>query len=100
MTTETQTATDTPNDKPARPNAAHGQPHTVSNPNDVARLVLLQIERVNTKKDELTIATKTLSDTAKQLVRAYAEQATVIARLQQRVKALEEKPEAGNATAN
>ena len=34
------------------------------------------------------------------ILRTYAEQTTVIAKLQQRVKALEEKPEAGNNTVN
>jgi hypothetical protein len=102
MTTEAQAAptADTTNEKPGRAAATRGKPRTISNPNDVASLVLMQIDQVNSKKDDLTIAVKSLADTAKQLVRTYAEQTTVIAKLQQRVKALEEKPDAGNNTVN
>jgi hypothetical protein len=66
------------------------QPRVITNPNDVAGLFMMQIDAVNSKKDELTIAIKSLADTTKQLVRAYAQQATVIAKLQERVKELEE----------
>lgn len=102
MTTEAQDApaSDTTTEKLDRASAARAKPRTISNPNDVANLVLMQIDQVNSKKDDLTIAVKNLADTAKQLVRTYAEQTTVIAKLQQRVKALEEKPEAGNNTVN
>lgn len=65
----------------------------LSNPNDVAGLVMMQIDQVNTKKDELTIAVKGLADTTKQLVRAYAQQQQVIGKLAERVKKLEDKPE-------
>ncbi len=61
----------------------------ITNPNDVASVVLMQIDAVNAKKDELTIAIKGLTDTAKQLVRVYAEHATAIQKLQGRVKKLE-----------
>lgn len=95
MTTEAQTATST-----AKPNgqqrAKSGKsPRVIRNPSDVASLVLMQIDAVNAKKDELTIAVKGLADTTKQLVRAYAEQAAVIEKLVKRLKALEEK--AGDA---
>lgn len=63
----------------------------VSHPGDVAGLVMMQVDAVNAKKDELTIAIKGLTDTAKQLVRAYAEHTQAIAKLQQRIKVLEEK---------
>lgn len=65
------------------------QPRVISSPNDVASLVLMQIDAVSAKKDDLTIAIKGLTDTTKQLVRAYAEHAKTIQRLQQRVRALE-----------
>lgn len=68
-----------------------GKPRIISNPNDVAGLVMMQIDNVNAKKDDLTIAIKGLADTAKQLVRAYAQQQQVIAKLAKRVKELEEK---------
>ncbi len=75
---------------------------------DVAGLVMMQIDAVNSKKDDLTIAIKGLADdrqgwrkcrkrrssfsaTAKQLVRAYAQQQAVIEKLGKRVKELEAK---------
>ena len=86
MTTEA-----TPNAKEAgkNRNAAKGKPRIISNPKDVAGLVMMQIDNVNAKKDDLTIAVKGLADTAKQLVRAYAQQQQVIAKLAERVKKLE-----------
>lgn len=67
------------------------QPRVISRPGDVAGIVMMQVDAVNAKKDELTIAIKGLTDTAKQLVRAYAEHAQAIVKLQQRIKILEEK---------
>lgn len=64
-------------------------PRVITNPGDVASVVLMQVDNVNAKKDELTIAIKGLTDTAKQLVRAYAEHAKAIQKLQARIKALE-----------
>lgn len=72
-------------------NQTKGKPRVISHPNDVAGLVMMQIDNVNAKKDELTIAVKGLADTAKQLVRAYAQQQQVIGKLAERVKKLEEK---------
>jgi len=69
-------------------------PRVISDPNDVASLVLMQVDAVNAKKDELTIAIKGLTDLTKQLVRAYGEHTKTIQRLQERVKALEEKSKA------
>ena len=74
----------------AKPGA--GQPQrTISNPEDVAKLVMMQIDAVGGKKDELTIALKGLTDTARQLVRAYAQQAAVIQGMAKKLKELEEK---------
>jgi hypothetical protein len=67
------------------------QPRVITNPNDVAGIVMMQVDNVNAKKDELTIAIKGLTDTAKQLVRAYADHAKAIQKLQARIKTLEEK---------
>jgi ABC-type transporter Mla subunit MlaD len=60
-----------------------------TNPNEVAHLVMMQIDNVNSKKDELTIAVKTLADTAKQLVGVYANQLAQIAKLAKKVEELE-----------
>ena len=91
MTTET-------NEKPAKTNGqqpAQGerQQRVISNPNDVAGLVLAQLNHVNNKKDELTIAIKGLADTTQQLVRVYADHTRTIQKLMERVKVLEEKAE-------
>ncbi len=97
--TETETTTASRNNKSEVPPRNSGkeagartrQQRVISTPNDVAGLVMMQIDAVNTKKDELTIAVKGLTDTSKQLVRAYAEHAKAIQKLQQRIKQLEEK---------
>ncbi|GMQ82926.1 MAG: hypothetical protein BMS9Abin05_2394 [Rhodothermia bacterium] len=80
-----------------KPNGGNGEqptdsapkPRVVSDPQDVANLVLMQLDAINTRKDDLTLAIKGLSDLTKQLVRAYAGQAQAIKKLQQRVKELE-----------
>lgn len=78
--------------KPERINGQQkGKPRVLTNPNDIAQLVMLQIDAVNAKKDDLTIAVKGLADTTKQLVRAYGQQAAVIEKLAKRLKDLEEK---------
>ncbi len=72
---------------------AKAKPRIVSNPNDVASLVLMQIDAVSAKKDDLTIAIKGLGDLTKQLVRAYAENMKAIQGLQTRIKELEGRAE-------
>ncbi len=62
------------------------QPRVVSRPEDVAGLVLMQIDLVNARKDDLTIAIKGLSDLTRQLVRAYGENVRTIEQLQSKVK--------------
>ena len=81
---------DKPKQAKQRP-AGYKQPRVISNPNDVASLVLMQVDAVNEKKDELTIAIKGLSDLAKQLVRVYAQNAQAINKLQMRIQALEKE---------
>lgn len=78
---EAKQANATPNGKPG--------PKVISNPNEVAQLVMMHLDAVNTKKDELTIAIKGLADTSKQLTRAYAGQSEVIAKMAKRIKELE-----------
>lgn len=68
------------------------QQRTISNPEDVAKLVMMQIDAVSGKKDDLTIALKQLTDTMRQLVRAFAQQAAVIQGMAKKIKELEEKP--------
>ena len=95
MSAEAQSTTAT-NEKPTKTNGqqpAQGErpQRVISNPNDVAGLVLAQLNHVNNKKDELTIAIKGLADTTQQLVRVYADHTRTIQKLVERVKALEEK---------
>ncbi|MCT9812746.1 hypothetical protein N0K08_19110 [Acidovorax sp. Be4] len=68
---------------------AQSERRTVSDPRDVATLVMSRMSMVNAKKDELTIAIKGLSDVTQQLAHAYAEQMKAIEKLVKRVKALE-----------
>lgn len=65
----------------------------ISNPNEVAQLVMMRIDHVNSQKDELTIAVKALADTAKQLVGVYARQQGQIVKLARRVEELEKAKE-------
>lgn len=66
--------------------AAAQQPRVVSRPEDVAGLVLMQIDLVNARKDDLTIAIKGLADLTRQLVRAYGENMQTIGELQAKLK--------------
>lgn len=86
----------TPQEQPAASDGESGGKRpsgqrVISRPGDVAGLVMTQVDAVNAKKDELTIAVKGLTDTAKQLVRAYSDHAQAIVKLQERIRALEEK---------
>lgn len=87
--TETTTGPNGDKAKSGKQRPASNKPRVISNPNDVASLVLMQVDAVNAKKDELTIAIKGLADLAKQLVRAYAQNAQAIQKLQMRVQVLE-----------
>lgn len=70
-------------------NQAKRPPRVITTPKDVAQLVMMQIDNVNSKKDDLTIAVKGLADTTKQLVRVYAQQQDHIAKLTKRLEELE-----------
>jgi len=71
------------------------QQRVISDPKDVAQLVMMRIDHVNSKKDELTIAVKGLADTAKQLVSVYAQQQAQLAKLAKRVEELEKQEAKG-----
>jgi hypothetical protein len=78
-------------DKPAQNQQQTKRPNAqaVSDPREVATVIMARMNMVNAKKDELTIAIKGLSDITQQLANAYAEQVQMIKRLGNRVKALE-----------
>jgi len=85
---EKEVKTETETDKGAQQNQ---QQRAVNSPSDVANLILMQVDAVNSKKDDLTIAIKGLTDLTKQLTRAYAEHTKTIQKLAERVKELEDK---------
>jgi len=87
-------ATTAPAPNPATtPSAAEAQPRKViTDPREIAAIVMAQMGVVNAKKEDLAKAIKTLTDMTQQLVVAYAQQARFIERLAQRAKALEVKP--------
>lgn len=63
----------------------------ISHPNDIATLVMAQVNAVNSKKDDLTIAVKQLTDITQQLVQAYAGHMNMIGQLNRRLEELEDK---------
>ena len=72
-----------------KPNAQQKPGRAISDPKEVAQLVMMRIDHVNSQKDELTIAVKALADTAKQLVSVYAQQQAQIEQLGKKVAELE-----------
>ena len=87
-------ATEKPPEKKAPINGknatAKRPPRVISDPNQVAQLVMFHLDAVSTKKDEMTIAIKNLADVTRQLARAYAQNAKTIQALQQRIAKLEQ----------
>lgn len=79
---------------------ANQQPRVVSRPEDVAGLVLMQIDLVNARKDDLTIAIKGLSDLTRQLVRAYGENMQTIDQLQSKLKKMGGSQRSGGASSS
>ena len=67
------------------------KPRVINHPKDVAALALSQLNAINAKKDELTIAIKGLSDLTTQLVNVYAGNMNAMQQMQARIKELEEK---------
>lgn len=89
MTTDTVSETPRANGgtDSAAANAAGAR--VVSDPNEIANIVLMQIDAVNDRKHDLTISIKGLTDLAKQLTRVYGEQIVTIRKLQARIQTLE-----------
>lgn len=72
-----------------RADGAAPPPRVVSDPGEVANLVLWYIDAVNDRKSELTTSIKSLTDLVKQLLRAYSDHTQTIRALQARIKELE-----------
>ena len=90
MTQTPPSANNTPKTK-AKINGQTQPGRAISDPKEVAQLVMLRIDQVNATKDELTTAVKSLADTAKQLAAVYAKQQAQIGKLSKRVEELEGK---------
>lgn len=88
MTTEATTETARANGSAEHAPSAPGA-RVISDPNEVVNIVLMQIDAVNDRKNDLTISVKGLTDLAKQLVRVYGEQIVTIQRQQARIQTLE-----------
>ena len=71
----------------------------VTDPREVAAVVMQRMQQVNVKRDELGLAINGLVDITKQLTRTYGEQLIAIEQLRRRVKALEEAAAAPAAVA-
>ena len=78
-------------DKPAEQKPAR---RPISDPREVAAVVMGRMKLVKTKRDELGLAIDGLVDITQQLTRAYAEQLMTIEALRRRLKQLE-APAAG-----
>jgi hypothetical protein len=76
--------------KQAQPAAAN-QPaqRAISDPREVAALVMARMKQAKAKKDELGLAMEALVDITQQLTRTYGAQQVVIEHLRRRVKELE-----------
>lgn len=72
--------------KPADAKPTH---RAISDPREVATVVMSRMNMVNVKKDELASAINGLVDITQQLTRTYAAQLLAIEQLRRRVKALE-----------
>ena len=70
-------------------NGAAKPGRAISDPKEIAQIVMMQIDHVNVKKDELTIAVKALADTTKKLFSAYANQQAQLAKLAKQVEELQ-----------
>lgn len=86
---QTQNNESQPSSPPPPPKVAAGTDRPVSPAQDVAMLVMARVNLINSKKDELTLAIKSLSDLTQQLATAYVKQTETMAQLTRRVKALE-----------
>jgi hypothetical protein len=80
VATAAQPATATSGQKPAR---------AVSDPREVAAVVMARMQQVSVKKEELQIAINGLFDITRQLTRSYGEQVIVIEQLKRRIRQME-----------
>jgi hypothetical protein len=80
------------------PGGSPQTPRVITDPREIAAVVMTQVHVVNSKRDELLTAIKGLTDMTQQLVIAYAGQARLLERLANRGKPPEEKSTGNNGT--
>lgn len=68
-----------------------GAPRVISDPNEVATIVLMQIDAVNDRQHDLTTAIKGLTDLTKQLMRSYGDLTATVRAQQAKLKEMGEK---------
>ena len=71
------------------PTARQPAQRAISDPREVAAVVMARMNQVNVKKDELAAAINGLVDITQQLTRTYGQQLVAVEQLRRRVKALE-----------
>jgi hypothetical protein len=75
--------------QPAVPPKGPAQRREVSNPREVAALVMTRLQQAKARRDEMGKSFDDVVDIAQQLTHAYARQVLVIEQLRRRLKALE-----------
>lgn len=111
MSTQTSTTRSTASARAAVPAAGEAAPpiatqaapqkpaqRAISDPREVATVVMARMNQVNAKKDELAVAIHALVDITQQLTRSYGQQLVAIEQLRRRVKALEAAAAAATET--
>jgi hypothetical protein len=89
MSEQSKAAEPTPAQAGADAAQAQAGQRTISDPREVASLVMARMNLVNAKKDELARAIEGLVDITQQLTRTYGAQMVAMEHLRRRVKALE-----------
>jgi len=90
MNESTQTPQSTPAQAAPQPAATpKGQQRAVSDPREVAAMVMTRLQQAQARRDEAGKSFDDVVDIVRQLTRAYARQVLVIEQLRRRLKALE-----------
>jgi hypothetical protein len=78
-----------PTEAANQPATAKPTQRAISDPREVAAVVMARMKLVSAKKDEMSLAITGLVDITQQLTRAYGEQLIAIEQLRRRVRELE-----------
>lgn len=83
--------------QPAATPKGAAQKRAVSNPREVAAMVMTRLQQAKARRDEAGRSFDDVVDIAQQLTHAYARQVLVIEQLRRRLKALEDAASGANA---